>query len=111
MDNKPINLGDSLPQAGTKVYKLADTNLPGVSAIRWSKEAAGAPLSHAEVIANELLGSLDHTDVRYAALRQRLLRREWPDDARIVPHLVPQIGVTHESIAINRSFIQNALLL
>ena len=85
-----------MPQAATKVYKLADTNLPGVTAIRWSREAVDAPLSHSEAIASELLGPLDHANIRVAALRRRLLSREWPDDARIVPHLVPQVGVTHQ---------------
>lgn len=85
-----------MPQAAKKVYKLADTNLPGVTAIRWFKEAADAPLSHSEAIASELLGPLDHANVRVASMRRRLLSREWPDDARIVPHLVPQIGVKHQ---------------
>jgi hypothetical protein len=84
-----------MPQAVTQVYKLADTNLAGVTAIRWSKETADAPLSHSESIASDLLGPLDHTNVRVAALHRRLLSREWPDDARIVPRLAPQVGVTH----------------
>ena len=85
-----------MPQAVTQVYKLADTNLAGVTAIRWSKETADAPLSHSESIASDLLGPLDHTNVRVAALHRRLLSREWPDDARIVPRLAPQVGVTHD---------------
>jgi hypothetical protein len=77
--------------------KLAETNLSGVTAVRWSPQAGAEPLSHAEAIASELLaGPLQQDDVHVAALRQRLLAREWPDDARIVPRLAPQVGVTHE---------------
>ena len=76
--------------------KLTDTNLAGVTAIQWSPQVADKPQSHAEAIASELLGPLDSADVRVAALRQRLLGRDWPDDARIVPRLAPQVGVTHE---------------
>ena len=85
-----------MPRIATRVYKLADTNLPGVTAIRWSKEAADATQSHSEAIASELLGPLDQSNLRVAALRRRLLSREWPDNARIVPRLVPQIGITHQ---------------
>src|SRR5262245_10696297 len=84
-----------MPQAPTKAYKLADTNLPGVTAVGWSREAAITPLSRPEAIASDLLGPLHQADVRVAALRRRLLSREWPEDARIVPRLVPQLGVTH----------------
>jgi hypothetical protein len=53
--------------------------------------------SRAEAIASEpLAGPLDHADVHVAALSRRLLDRDWPDDARIVPLLAPQVGVTHE---------------
>jgi hypothetical protein len=81
-----------------KFSKLAETNLPGVTAIRLLPEKpAGKPPSHAEAIASELLaGPLDSADPHVAALRRRLLDQDWPDDARIVPRLAPQVGVTHE---------------
>src|SRR5262245_47297544 len=78
-----------------KVLKLAETNLPGVTAIQWSKGTLDVPISHSEAVARQILGPLDHLDKRVAALRQRLLSREWPDGARIIPRLAPQIGVTH----------------
>ncbi|MDR6496734.1 hypothetical protein J2797_006661, partial [Paraburkholderia terricola] len=85
-----------MPQTVMNIHKLADTNLAGATAIRWSREAADKPQSHSEALADELLGPLDRSNMRVAALRQRLLRKQWPDGARIVPHLVPQIGVTHQ---------------
>ncbi|MGN8138521.1 G1 family glutamic endopeptidase [Paraburkholderia sp. 22099] len=86
----------TMPQTVMNIHKLADTNLAGATAIRWSREAADKPQSHSEALADELLGPLDRSNMRVAALRQRLLRKQWPDGARIVPHLVPQIGVTHQ---------------
>jgi hypothetical protein len=85
-----------MPQTVMNIHKLADTNLAGATAIRWSSEIADKPQSYSEALADELLGPLDRSDARVAALRQRLLRKQWPDGARIVPHLVPRIGVTHQ---------------
>jgi hypothetical protein len=78
-----------------EVIRLAETNLAGATAVRWAPEAAHAPRNHAEAVASELLGPLAHADGHVAALRRRLLDRRWPEDARIVPHLVPQPGLTH----------------
>ena len=85
-----------MSQPTDRFSKLTDTNLAGVTAIQWLPQAAEKPLSQSETVANELLGSLDSTDVRVAGLRQSLLEQDWPADARIVPQLTPQIGVTHE---------------
>ena len=85
-----------MPQSADQFSKLAETNLRGVTAIQWLPQAGDKPLSHAEAIANDLLGPLPSSDQRVAALRQHLIVQNWPDDARIVPHLVPQPGVTHE---------------
>ncbi|MFF9819304.1 G1 family glutamic endopeptidase, partial [Streptomyces sp. NPDC014006] len=65
-------------------------------AIQSFPEHADEPLSRGEAIASELLGQLDSADTRVATMRRRLLDRDWPDDARIVPRLAPQEGVTHE---------------
>jgi Peptidase A4 family len=89
-------LTTSVPHSADQFSKLAETNLRGVTAIQWLPQAGDKPLSHAEAIANDLLGPLPSSDQRVAALRQHLIVQNWPDDARIVPHLVPQPGVTHE---------------
>jgi hypothetical protein len=78
-----------------KISKVADTNLPGVTAIQWSQETPSVSISHSEAAARQLLGPLDYRDKRVAALSQRLLRREWTAGDRIIPRLAPQIGVTH----------------
>ncbi|WP_170066667.1 G1 family glutamic endopeptidase [Kitasatospora aureofaciens] len=85
-----------MPQDIGSFSALAETNISGATAIQWLPKDGDKPLSHAEAIASELLGPLDGADGRVAALRRRLLDRDWPDDARIVPRLAPQVGVTHE---------------
>ena len=85
-----------MPQAALKIFKLADTNLTGVTAVQLSADSEKAAINHSEAIANELLGGpIDQANAHVAALRRRLVSREWPLDARIVPRLEPQMGVTH----------------
>ncbi|MEV0666438.1 G1 family glutamic endopeptidase [Actinomadura luteofluorescens] len=85
-----------MPQATGGLSKIADTNIPGATAVRWLPEDTDKPLSHAEAVVSELLWPLDSADPRVDALRRHLLEQDWPDDARIVPRLAPQEGVTHE---------------
>src|SRR5436309_13784950 len=84
----------NMPQPVVMVSKLADTNPPGVAAIKWSREALASPLSHSESIASELLGGpLAHAYSRSASIRQRRLRQECPTDSRIVLHFYPYRAV------------------
>jgi len=48
--------------------KLADTNLPGVTAVQWFPQAADEPPSHAEAIASELLAGCRSTTPMPASL-------------------------------------------
>jgi hypothetical protein len=79
-----------------QLEKVADTNLAGVTAVRRAPGAAASTSGQARLVVDELFaGLMDEEDHRVRALRQRLLEKEWPEDARIVPRLSPQIGVTH----------------
>jgi hypothetical protein len=81
-----------------RAERVSDTNLPGVTAVQWGGETSSTSLRAlrpADRVVADLLGPLDLGDERIAALRDKLASRDWPADARIVPHLTPQIGVTH----------------
>ena len=74
---------------------ISQTNLTGVQAIRLVRPE-GQQQTRAQSIASELLaGPLGGQDARISGLRKRILEAEWADDARILPQLSPQIGVTH----------------
>ncbi len=67
------------------------TNIAGVRAVGLQR-AEMAP-DHASAILDDL--GLRSDGAGHDALRARIMAASWPADARIVPHLVPQIGVTH----------------
>ncbi|MEO8851489.1 MAG: G1 family glutamic endopeptidase, partial [Allobranchiibius sp.] len=82
---------------GDQIFQsVSKTNLAGVQSIRLIRPEGLPAQTHAQAITSELLaGPIAHQDLQIDALRRRLLEVEWPDDARIVPQLTPQIGITH----------------
>lgn len=72
------------------ITDLVETNLEGVRA--GSIPDLTHHRDHAELIVRALGFEAGGPN---DALRSRILARSWPADARIIPHLVPQIGVTH----------------
>ena len=74
-----------------KLTALVATNVAGVRAVGPPDAVHGA--DHASAILGAL--ALKPDSAASEALRARIMATPWPADARIVPHLVPQIGVTH----------------
>ncbi len=78
-----------------KFLPISQTNVAGVQAIRLVPPD-GQKQAHAQSIASELLaGPLAGQEARVSGLRKRITEAEWPVDARILPQLSPQVGVTH----------------
>ena len=75
-----------------KPLQVVPTNLAGVRAIG-PVAVTQAAADHAAAILDSL--ALGPGGTAHAALRARIMSRAWPSDARIVPHLSPQPGVTH----------------
>ena len=85
-----------MPNGDHEFHLISHTNLVGVQAIRLAQPEGEPELTHAQAITRELLaGPLAEHDARISGLRRRLLEADWPEDARIIPQLTPQLGVTH----------------